>query len=83
MMKYLCEQGADKEARNNHGRTPLHWAAYNGHLPMVQYLCEQGADKEVTDYRGSTPIGLASRKPSVLAYLHCARNAVQGQRGAI
>ena len=49
MVQYLCEQGADKEARDDSGMTPLHKAACNGHLPVVQYLCEQGADKEARD----------------------------------
>ena len=33
------------EARDYRGRTPLHWAADNGHLLVVQYLCEQGATR--------------------------------------
>ncbi len=36
----------DLEARDENGWTPLHKAAFSGHLPVVQYLCEQGADKE-------------------------------------
>jgi len=45
----LVQKGADKEARDGDGMTPLHWAAQEGHLPVVQYLCEQGADKAATD----------------------------------
>jgi len=42
VVQYLCEQGADKEARDRWGRTPLLWAAEKGHPPVVQYLWEQG-----------------------------------------
>ena len=30
----------DMEATGEWNRTPLHWAALKGHLPVVQYLCE-------------------------------------------
>ena len=52
------EQGAGKEARDEDGETPLHFAAHEGHLPVVQYLCEQGADKEARDDDGRTPLDL-------------------------
>ena len=45
VMQYLCEQGADKEARGERDWTPLHIAAQYGRLPVVQYLCEHGVDK--------------------------------------
>ena len=40
-LQYQCEQGADKEARDEDGRTPLYTPAREGHLPVVQYMCEQ------------------------------------------
>ena len=52
------EQGAGKEARDEDGETPLHFAAHEGHLPVVQYLCEQGADKEARDDDGRAPLDL-------------------------
>ena len=41
LVQYLCEDGADKEARTIRGLTPLLWAALEGHLPVVQYLSER------------------------------------------
>ncbi len=38
VVQYLCEEGPDKEARNDIGGTPLLWAAFNGHLSVVPYL---------------------------------------------
>ena len=35
--QYLCEQGADKEARGDGDNAPLHWVAQDGQLPVVQY----------------------------------------------
>ncbi len=61
-MQCLCEQGADKEARDGSGLTPLHRAADRGHLPIVQYLCEQGAYQEARDDAGKTPLDFAARK---------------------
>ena len=50
----------DMKARGFGDRTPLHWAAYNGHLRVVQYVCEQGADMDVKDLAGMTPLRWAA-----------------------
>eukprot|EP00960_Hanusia_phi_P069899 767188-Hanusia_phi.AAC.7 len=36
MAAKLCELGADKEARDGLGRTPIHWAVRRGHLECLQ-----------------------------------------------
>lgn len=36
-------------ARDSHGKTPLHWAAYNGHKELTRLLLEKGADPEAKD----------------------------------
>ena len=51
---------ADMEARDGSDRTPLHWAALEGHLPVKQYLCEDGADKEARGERDWTPLHYAT-----------------------
>jgi len=42
------------------GATPLHYAALNGHRPIVRLLIERGADINSTDSQfGATPTGWA------------------------
>jgi ankyrin repeat protein len=46
-VKYLVERGADVNAKDNDGKTPLMWAAeYDGEkgLNVVEYLIRHGAD---------------------------------------
>ena len=82
VVQYLCEQGADKEARANAGMTPLHMAAQKGHFPVVQYLCEQRADKEARDNNGWTPLHVAAYDGHfpVVQYL-CEQGADKEARG--
>ena len=79
--QYLCEQGADKEARDYADETPLHSAAEGGHLHVMQYLCEQGADKEVQG-DGGTPLHLATTYGhlSMVQYL-CQQGADKEAKG--
>ena len=60
LMARLLSMGADVEARDSKGRTPLFIGAENGHLRAVQELLELGAVMHAADFRGRTPLEVAS-----------------------
>ena len=59
--KALLEGGAepDKVSRLD-GKTPLHYAAMDGHKKIVKLLLEKGANPNSTGRNGATPLHLAS-----------------------
>lgn len=59
-VKQLLQQGADIEAPDADGNSPLVWAAYHGHVQVVKLLLEQGADTESQNKEGNTPLIAAS-----------------------
>ncbi|CAD7703204.1 unnamed protein product [Ostreobium quekettii] len=52
--------GNDVDAKDMNAWTPLHWAAYNGHVDMVALLMKHEADKDAKNRGGHTPLHLAS-----------------------
>jgi ankyrin repeat protein len=58
-VRRLFSVGADVNAKNQNGSTPLHWACVMGHVQVFKELVEHGADIEVKDNIGSTPLHLA------------------------
>lgn len=76
----LLEAGADLEARNLLGRTPLHSAADGDFPAIVAALLDAGAEVNPTDRFGRTPLDRA-RHPDIIALLLeaggvCARSDV-------
>jgi ankyrin repeat protein len=53
--------GADVNAPNDYGDTPLHSAAYLGHTEQVRLLLKSKADVSRRTHRGETPLLYASR----------------------
>lgn len=57
----LLKQKAKIDARDAHGRSALHEAAYAGHLDIVTVLLAAGADPNAIDARNRTPLLEAAR----------------------
>jgi len=49
MLEYMVENGADMNTKGENVRTPLHFAAENGHLSVVEYLINQQTDIDAKD----------------------------------
>jgi ankyrin repeat protein len=65
--RLLIEQGADVNATDEYGRTPLHGAARNENgFEIAKFLIEKGADVNTNDKWGSTPLHLAATNKSGL-----------------
>ncbi|KAK9446348.1 Pfs, NB-ARC and Ankyrin domain protein [Metarhizium brunneum] len=58
----LASDKGDLESRNNDERTPLSWAAENGHEAVVELLLDTGrANVEAKDTVGQTPLSWAAQ----------------------
>jgi len=59
MVAVLVAEGANLEAGDANGATPLHWAALLGRLDTVQALLSHGAKPDAIDNRFATPFQYA------------------------
>ncbi|MBA3270789.1 MAG: ankyrin repeat domain-containing protein [Acidobacteria bacterium] len=60
-VKYLVEEmGADVNARDNDGYTPLHHAAARGDNEVILYLVSKGADPKAVARSGQTTADMAN-----------------------
>jgi ankyrin repeat protein len=57
--KLLIERGADVEAKDKWGRTPLYYACLNDNLECAELLIDAGADVGAKDRFERTPLDLA------------------------
>ena len=48
-----------------HQKTPLHWAAEEGHVDIVRYLVDKGADFNIKDQRGVSDTALKAGVPNL------------------
>lgn len=59
VMCMLIKKGADINAQNSQGCTPLHWVSGAGSVPMVKFLLDEGANINIADNSGRTAIDRA------------------------
>ena len=60
-VKFLVEElGADVNARDHNGYTPLHHAASRGDNALIQYLLAKGADPKAVARSGQTTVDMAN-----------------------
>jgi ankyrin repeat protein len=66
VMKALIAKGANVNAANDVGMTPLHYAAQRGSDRIIEFLAGQGARFDVKNKQGRTPSELARGKTAAL-----------------
>ena len=60
-MAYLISRGADLEAKNRFGQSPLHRAIRRGAVEVARILIDAGADPASEDGEGVTALAIAER----------------------
>ncbi|KAH8700411.1 ankyrin repeat-containing domain protein [Talaromyces proteolyticus] len=58
---HLIQMGLNPNSKDNHGKTPLFWAARNGHETTTKTLLENGVDINSKDNYEQTPIFWAAQ----------------------
>jgi ankyrin repeat protein len=69
--KFLLDQGADVNARQDLGFVPLHEAAFLGRIDLIDLLLDHGAEINARTEKGESPVATAMRrgKAEAAAYL--------------
>ena len=61
VVKLLCHEGADVNAKDMFGNTPLAFAAADGNMEMMTVLCDWGADLHSRDDMESSALVTAMK----------------------
>jgi ankyrin repeat protein len=66
VMKLLVDKGADVNAANDLGMTPVHYAVQRGVDRIIEYLAAHGAKFDIKNKQGRTPADLARGRTATL-----------------
>jgi ankyrin repeat protein len=66
VMKLLVDKGADVNAVNDQGMTPMHYAVQRGVDRVIEYLAGKGGRFDVKNKQGRTPADLARGRTAAL-----------------
>jgi len=61
-LESLLKQGANPNEQDEQQRTALHWAALQGHIPVVRLLLQNGANHSIKANNAWTPLMFAESK---------------------
>ena len=67
VIKTLISEGADVNAKDKFGLTPLHVAADNGNIEITKFLVSSGAKVDAKDNDGETPLNMAVERIGSIA----------------
>jgi len=69
-VRYLLDEGADVNARENDGNTALTEAAFFGHIPVIKDLLVRGADVNAISTNGTAlDIAIGKNNPALVELL--------------
>jgi ankyrin repeat protein len=80
VLKALVAKGANVNAANDLGMTPLHYAVQRGHERIIEYLAAAGARFDAANKQGRTPVELAKSRTAALVAKLTGAAAQDGQR---
>lgn len=79
-VSFLLEKGANVDAPNNKGKTPLFYAVDNGYVNICEMLVAKGADVNRRTFENNFRLELPSLESTYLHYACCSFNSYTFER---